>query len=709
MSLLAAKSRATQAREHLGNGRLDLVESTIATGEKFLVGLPDGETAELRAEFAAIRADLAAVPTDVEQRMLTAAKGKIRSARNGIADKNLYSVEGALEGAAKYLADVREHHRAAVMAEIEAVKKEYAAAVDAERKPAPAPAPAPAPVAAPAQAAPAAAPAPSSVTVNAAIVPTPSSTSAPALPAVDQASVSRADGHLRSARSLVEAGRDDGVEHHLEQALAVAATLPPHVSDPMRAQADATRRALAELTAAERARRATGEIGRHLSRAEGDIEQGDYLGAEHVLAQLAERIEADDLKQGLSPEQHAQYKSRIAELRLKAAATLKAIAFDRALPMLGELEHMVAADPFAGLDQDGFSHRSHELNYLRQRVLGSLHHVPDSDADVRAVLQRLVTVEQLIEAGAARWGKAVADAEVVNTWTAVAAAIEGWEKEPIDQDTTNFFEPAMPATRTAMQRTRVFLADPRSKESEDTAVQESFQVAERVFQECTAKLATAYSNVLAAAERIESPMNQMILARPSLIALGAEAVFAGTPFQAVITTRARKLDERWKSEVAAIMKARQELYDELAAEAELKWPRIRETFGTVELRGAQPGELVRLDRVYNRYGWDYGRSSADFAVRVGNVVYAGSYASHVLEALEHAWYEQKLDVNDRIQWDVIAVIEGPDKIGIRTKVTLRDKSSGAVLGELEEWPPIDCTRIRIIGLHAGPVVVAQQP
>ena len=72
-------------------------------------------------------------------------------------------------------------------------------------------------------------------------------------------------------------------------------------------------------------------------------------------------------------------------------------------------------------------------------------------------------------------------------------------------------------------------------------------------------------------------------------------------------------------------------------------------------------------------------------------------------------FGQKLDVNDRIPWDVIAVVEGPDKIGIRTRVTLKDRSSGATLGELEEWPPIDCVRVRIIGLHAGPVVVAQQP
>lgn len=51
------------------------------------------------------------------------------------------------------------------------------------------------------------------------------------------------------------------------------------------------------------------------------------------------------------------------------------------------------------------------------------------------------------------------------------------------------------------------------------------------------------------------------------------------------------------------------------------------------------------------------------------------------------------------------VIEAADKIGKRTQVTLRDALTGREFGKLEEWPDIDCLRIRIIGLHAGPVAV----
>jgi hypothetical protein len=77
----------------------------------------------------------------------------------------------------------------------------------------------------------------------------------------------------------------------------------------------------------------------------------------------------------------------------------------------------------------------------------------------------------------------------------------------------------------------------------------------------------------------------------------------------------------------------------------------------------------------------------------------------VLAALEHAWYDLKLDVPDRLPWDVIAVIDGTGTVGVRTQVTLRDRVSGMKLGEIEEWPRADCVTMRIIGLHAGPVAV----
>jgi hypothetical protein len=351
---------------------------------------------------------------------------------------------------------------------------------------------------------------------------------------------------------------------------------------------------------------------------------------------------------------------------------------------------------------------------LRARAFGSLRHVPDGDPEVRALVARIIAVDRVVETAAARWGKAALDEQVSNSWETVEDAIAGWHDETIESDDpTALHAPTLSRTRTAIQRTRIFLEDPESRRiraahPDDAVVQAPYRNAEHVFAEASAKLAAAFSRVLDVAEAMEPPLNQFLLRAPSQLAYGAAAVFEGSPYQASIVARAQALDVRWKAAVAAVMKGRQDLYDKLSGEAELHWPRLRETFDVVGFdRYVVPGMLVRLDRIYNRSGWDYGSRELDFAARVDGVLIAGTYTPHVRKALEYAWYELKLDVNDRVPWDLIAVVEGDGKIGVRTQVTLRDRSSGAKLGELEEWPLADCVRIRIIGLHAGPVSVAQ--
>jgi hypothetical protein len=84
---------------------------------------------------------------------------------------------------------------------------------------------------------------------------------------------------------------------------------------------------------------------------------------------------------------------------------------------------------------------------------------------------------------------------------------------------------------------------------------------------------------------------------------------------------------------------------------------------------------------------------------------SGVCAAHVDEALLRAWTEHKLDVGDRVPWNVIGVVEGPGTLGVRTQLTVRDQLTNLVLGEAEAWSTQPCLRIQIIGLQAGPVLV----
>lgn len=160
------------------------------------------------------------------------------------------------------------------------------------------------------------------------------------------------------------------------------------------------------------------------------------------------------------------------------------------------------------------------------------------------------------------------------------------------------------------------------------------------------------------------------------------------------------------------MQARRDLYDKLSVDADAVWPGIVARAGAAtdfdpDDRGVY-GRTVLLSQARNRCGWEWSGPEYGFAMWHYGVVLAGVFEPHVQAALEHAWYELKLDVNDRIPWDVLAVVDGPGTIGERTERTLRDARTGQELGKVEEWPAIDCLRLRIVGLHAGPVAVGPQ-
>jgi hypothetical protein len=810
--LSAARGKLRQARSQIAEQSLYSTPDTLAKAEEHLMAVRDEHRGEVAAELAAVRAEYeaaihaerrqaaaaaaarapaappstaapaapsapapasqpASVPSEPDTRFMSAARGKIRQARTQIADQVLYGTPDTIAKAEEYVMEVREEHRGAVAAELAAVKAEYAAAQAAERPalsivglaPAPPPPgayPPPPPGAYPPSAFPPPPPgAPASAYAPPGSYPPPPPPGAPpsayappgsyppppdAYPAphafrpptpnyapvlvgtaatagappelsdADRSLVSRVRGFVNSARSHVESGRTDAVEPNLAQARELLAQIPPHAAASWHAQIEEISGLLVEGIRAEASRRVTGELNRQLSKADADIAMLRIEPVHEAVALVTRRLGDDDVRGALGPAEVAAYQARADRLLDKLADTLKADAIDRVQPLLSELEESTARDPYEGLDALQVRDRAQNFAILRSRAIGALRHVPDSDPDIRTLLGRIIAVDRLIEGAAARWGKAALDEQVSNSWEIVEQAFVGWQEERIESDDPTALDaPTLPRTRTAIQRTRIFLEDSenkriRAEHPRDATVQAPYLVAERVLAEASAKLARAYGRVLDVADGMEPPLNQFLLRSPSQLAYGAAAVFEGTPHQAPIVARAQALDEHWKAAVASVMKARQDLYDKLAGEAELHWPRLRETFDVVGFdRYVAPGMLVRLDRIYNRCGWDYGSRAFDFAARVDGVVVAGTYSAHVRKALEYAWYELKLDVNDRIPWDLIAVVEGDDKIGVRTQVTLRDRSSGAKLGEIEEWPLIDCVRIRIIGLHAGPVSVAQ--
>lgn len=689
--------------------RFGEVEPALQAAEGFLRELTDEEKAPVLADIAKVRAEIAGMMSPEDERNLSAAKGKVRQARSQLESQQVLGIDDTLRTAEGFLATLAENHKAPVMAEIQAIREQVSAASSRE-------VPAAAPIRAPVremvavreQAVTTAAPAASAGDTQAVAKPTPSN----ALSDEDASKLSRAKSRVNQAKELLDSRRTENIEYTLQTAEGLLEGIPDAATAALRTQMMAMRAKLADALASEDIRRIGEEITRHLSSAESSIRSHPRLSAE-ALERVAERLAADDVKRTFSAEAIEAYRARMVETGVRLAASNKADALDRALPILSELEERVASDPFVGLAQHEAYSATGTLQALKNRVLGAIRHIPEDD-DTKAINARLIATDQKIDQASAAWGKAVLDATVGGGWSVIKTDIAGWQEETRGSDARPLEEPHLPKTRSAIQRIHYLLEDPetkriRAENQGDATLEPMYREAEAIFEAAAAKLNAAFNAVLDEADKLETPMRRFDLDRPNMLAVGAEYSFKGTRYLEANIARARALDQRWKSEVAAIMKTRQDLYDRLAGEADAAWPAIVEAIGARD--GFDPtdpswrGKTVLLAGVYNRSGWDFGGRDYDFAMRFDGMPLGGNYEPHVLEALEHAWYHLKLDVNDRITWDLVGVVEGPGKIGERTTIILKNRDTNLEIGKMEEYRPVDCVRIKIIALHAGPVAV----
>ncbi len=712
-----ARSRVMQARTQMETGRPDEVEPTLTVVEGLLATVPGAEKAPLLAQIAALRTELAGVVMPDERRMISAAEGKIRQANWQIEMRqSREDIEATLRGAEDFLDGLRDALSTPVLTTIGDIRAQLGAPVEAP----------PAAVQYKMVERVSGAREPDPVTPRAeaptTVQPETEAGTPTAPPAPDQRDeitdeesrlVSIARGHLLSARSGIESRRTDGVGGALQEAATLLAGVRDAYKEQYLIQIDELRAALIAELHAEDVRRVTDEIDRHLKSAEYNLQVYPHLSHD-ALKLAAGRTGADDVARILSAEQIAAYRARFADITTRLAAHEKADAIQRATPILRELEQMLETDPFAGLEQHAAYVATRALQTLKSRVQHEIRNVPDGDVDVAAINARLLIADQTIDRASAAWGKAELDAQVGRGWDAIRGDIDGWADETANPDARPLEVPDMPRTRLAIARVRFFLADPetrriRDENQDDPTLAATYREAEQVFEAAGAKLNAAYQLVLDAADTLEAPMSRSDLDGPTMFASAAGTSFGGTRYAEPLVTRAMALDARWRAEVAAIMKTRQELHDKLVVEADAAWPAIVESIDVsadfdphdTDARGS----VVLIEGVYNRSGWDFAGRDAAFSGWVDGVPIGGSYEPHVLAALEYAWYELKIDVSDRDPWSVVAVVEGPGKLGRRTTVVLRDSSTGAEIGKIEEWPPVDSIRLRIIALHAGPVAV----
>ncbi|MEZ0267584.1 MAG: hypothetical protein ACAI43_22865 [Phycisphaerae bacterium] len=710
----SARSRVSSAEEKVDGPRRGEVEDILKDAEKWLDGLPAAERAPYDARIKAVREKLATMITPEDERKVSAARGKIRQAQGQINDKQTSGIEDTFKTAEKYLDGVPDKFRAPVMAELQAVKDKFAAGKPADTTK---------PdvtktttttgtgTTGTTTAKPDVTKTTSGVGTTGTGSTTTSGVTATGLDKEAAANLGRANDRLALARKKIADEDFKDVSFDTIAAERYARELPPAVKEAIAKECAALMEMSQTLAEAKEKRRSvTSEIERHLRSAESFRQSADARMSADSINRATLRLADPEARKWLTGSQVQQYESELATVKTKLAADNKSEVLSRAGALVDKLEEQLKEDPFKGKEQRAAYEAASSMESVQKGITSWLKDLPPDDADRKKLEARVDAARAKIATADAAWGKAQVDAEVGSGWEYIQKDIAGWEAETVDPKAQPLDFPRLAKTESAIRRIRFWLDDKRTKEIReankgDAVLTKTYTDAEATLAQAAAKLSMAYNAVLEAAEKMPTPMRRFETDRPSQLAYAADEAFRGTKHHASDVARAKKLDDRWKAELAAIMKARQELYDKLAKEADINWPGIAARTGAkdgIDPKTAAPGQVVQLKAVYNRSGWDFGRDF-DFIVRINGVPVAGNYDPHVLKALEHAWYELKLDVNDRITWDVVGVVEGPAKVGQRVTVTLRDKDTRLEIGKIEEYRPEDCVKIRIIALHAGPV------
>jgi hypothetical protein len=157
------------------------------------------------------------------------------------------------------------------------------------------------------------------------------------------------------------------------------------------------------------------------------------------------------------------------------------------------------------------------------------------------------------------------------------------------------------------------------------------------------------------------------------------------------------LDE-WEASRVAETKAKQELYNKLAAQADAAWgktsPRY-DSLPTIDPLKASEGQVIRLKGVYNRTGWEFPEGEYDFVAKVNGTPVAGKFDPAIRKAIEEAEKSTGRSVGDTL--DFVATVEG--------KCRVEERFWSAIL---EDWRPKatwDAPLLKITALHSGAVTV----
>jgi hypothetical protein len=464
----------------------------------------------------------------------------------------------------------------------------------------------------------------------------------------------------------------------------------------------------------EEFRRIDEQVSRYVGTAERSIQDGVVSEPEWI--DKSERLLATHPAQTyLGAARVKAYQARLDATRAKLLAHNKTVAIERSADVLKELEEKVAADPFKGADELTANRTYTDLTYLGKRVLGEFARVPKDAPEVKAVLDRVTAANAKIEAAAGKWATAKMEEQFASRWAATSQGFAGWEAEKLStEDAARGWVAGLDKTTQAVRGAVYWLNDAETKRAaerykDNAAVAAVLASARKTLDAAAAKLDEGFNTVLAGLEKAPMPRRAADRYVAPQLTHSATEWFAGTKHQQANAARAKALDDKWNAEVARLEREREATLKAMTAAAQAAWPALAArlaadaSFNPAEA-DRWTGKVVRIRGYYNRRAWDFD-SAYDFAADVKGVPVGAVFAPHVREAYNDAQDKSQWGVADHTEWDLIAVVEGAGTINRRVTTEWKDKSTRQVLFKTEGYAAEPCVRLRVIGVHAGPLAV----
>jgi hypothetical protein len=240
---------------------------------------------------------------------------------------------------------------------------------------------------------------------------------------------------VRQARGYLNQGDPNFAEQAVLQAMKLLETVPEADQAPVMADLAALNKdieaAFLKAQRDEEFRRVDSQVSRWVGTAENAIQSG-IVSSYEWHDKSDKLLQTNDVHTYLDAELIKKYQARVAAARVKMRAHNKAVALDRSADILKELEEKVAADPFKGLDEQEAYKVYSKLQSLSIRVETEFRHIPQDDADIKAVFDRLAAANAKAEAAGGKWGIEKMQEKFTARWEYTSNPFAGWEVEKLD-------------------------------------------------------------------------------------------------------------------------------------------------------------------------------------------------------------------------------------------------------------------------------------